>query len=211
MDGYNEESELKIGAPNPENALHEPTYHFVNVERNEEANRDELEAVLVAKIIRDHLGQEYFVEGYEEDPKTGEKIKTSKRKTLEYRDMVILSQAVSGYGTNLAKKLVELGIPAYVTKKSDFFEAIEIRIFLCLLEVVENRLSDIALLALLKSEIYGFTDEELARIALKNEEHFYLNMISYVKSGEQEDLIAKIRRFDGQIGRFRTLGLFLIK
>lgn len=207
MDGYNEESELKIGAPNPENALHEPTYHFVNVDRNEEANRDELEAVLVAKIIRDHLGQEYFVEGYEEDPKTGEKIKTSKRKTLEYRDMVILSRAVSGYGTNLAKKLVELGIPAYVTKKSDFFEAIEIRIFLCLLEVVENRLSDIALLALLKSEIYGFTDEELARIALKNEEHFYLNMIAYVKSGEQEDLIEKIRRFDGQIGRFRTLAI----
>lgn len=207
MDGYNEESELKIGAPNPENALHEPTYHFINVERNEEANRDELEAVLVAKIIRDHLGQEYFVEGYEEDPKTGEKIKTSKRKTLEYRDMVILSRAVSGYGTNLAKKLVELGIPAYVTKKSDFFEAIEIRIFLCLLEVVENRLSDIALLALLKSEIYGFTDEELARIALKNEEHFYLNMISYVKSGEQKDLIEKIRRFDGQIERFRTLAI----
>lgn len=207
MDGYNEESELKIGAPNPENAIHEPTYHFVNVERNEEANRDELEAVLIAKIIKDHLGQEYFVEGYEEDPNTGETVKTSKRKTLEYRDMVILSRAVSGYGTNLAKNLVELGIPAYVTKKSDFFEAIEIRIFLRLLEVVENRLSDIALLALLKSEIYGFTDEELARIALKNEEHFYLNMISYIKSGEQEDLTEKIRRFDGQIERFRTLAI----
>lgn len=207
MDGYNEESELKIGAPNPENAIHEPTYHFVNVERNEEANRDELEAVLVAKIIKDQLGQEYFVESYEEDPNMGEKIKTSKRKTLEYRDMVILSRAVSGYGTNLAKKLVELGIPAYVTKKSDFFEAIEIRIFLCLLEVVENRLSDIALLALLKSEIYGLTDEELARIALKNEEHFYLNMISYMNSGQQKDLIEKIRRFDGQFERFRTLAI----
>ena len=95
--------------------------------------------------------------------------------------MVILSRAVSGYGTNLAKKLIELGIPAYVTKKSDFFEAIEVRIFLCLLQVVENRLSDIPLLALLKSEIYGFTDDELARIALMNEVNFYLSLMSYVE------------------------------
>lgn len=205
MDGYNEESELKIGAPNPENVIHEPTYHFVNVDKNEDVNRDELEAILVAKIIKDHLGQEYFVEGYEENPETGEKVKTSKRKILEYRDMVILSRAVSGYGTNLAKKLVELGIPAYVTKKSDFFEAVEVRIFLCLLQVVENRLSDIALLALLRSEIYGFTDDELARIALMNEENFYLSMISYVESGECEELVKKIIRFDEQIERFRTL------
>lgn len=207
MDGYNEESELKIGAPNPENVIHEPTYHFVNVDKNEDVNRDELEAILVAKIIKDHLGQEYFVEEYEEDPETGEKVKISKRKTLEYRDMVILSRAVSGYGTNLAKKLVELGIPAYVTKKSDFFEAIEVRIFLCLLQVVENRLSDIALLALLKSEIYGFTDDELARIALMNEENFYLSMMSYVESGEREELIKKIIRFDEQIEMFRSLAI----
>lgn len=207
MDGYNEESELKIGAPNPENVIHEPTYHFVNVDKNEDVNRDELEAILVAKIIKDHLGQEYFVEGYEENPQTGEKVKTSKRKTLEYRDMVILSRAVSGYGTNLAKKLVELGIPAYVTKKSDFFEAVEVRIFLCLLQVVENRLSDIALLALLKSEIYGFTDDELARIALMNEESFYLSMMSYVESGEREELVKKIIRFDEQIERFRSLAI----
>lgn len=207
MDGYNEESELKIGAPNPENLIHEPTYHFVNVDKNEDVNRDEIEAILVAKIIKDHLGQEYFVEGYEEDPETGEKVKASKRKTLEYRDMVILSRAVSGYGTNLAKKLVELGIPAYVTKKSDFFEAIEVRIFLCLLQVVENRLSDIALLALLKSEIYGFTDDELARIAIMNEENFYLRMMSYVESGEREELVQKIRLFDEQIERFRTLAI----
>lgn len=207
MDGYNEESELKIGAPNPENVIHEPTYHFVKVDKNEDVNRDELEAILVAKIIKDHLGQEYFVEGYEEDPKTGEKAKISKRKTLEYRDMVILSRAVSGYGTNLAKKLVELGIPAYVTKKSDFFEAVEVRIFLCLLQVVENRLSDIALLALLKSEIYGFTDDELARIALMNEENFYLSMMSYVESGEREELVKKIIRFDEQIERLRSLAI----
>ena len=207
MDGYNEESELKVGAPNPENVIHEPTYHFVNVDKNEDVNRDELEAILVAKIIKDHLGQEYFVEGYEEDPKTGEKVKISKRKTLAYQDMVILSRAVSGYGTNLAKKLIELGIPAYVTKKSDFFEAIEVRIFLCLLQVVENRLSDIPLLALLKSEIYGFTDDELARIALMNEENFYLSLMSYVESGEHEELIQKIRRFDEQIERFRTLAI----
>ena len=51
-----EESELKIGAPNPENVIHEPTYHFVNVDKNEDVNRDELEAILVAKIIKDHLG-----------------------------------------------------------------------------------------------------------------------------------------------------------
>ena len=207
MDGYNEESELKIGAPNPENVIHEPTYHFVKVDKNEDVNRDELEAILVAKIIKDHLGQEYFVEGYEENPETGEKVKTSKRKTLEYRDMVILSRAVSGYGTNLAKKLVELGIPAYVTKKSDFFEAVEVRIFLCLLQVVENRLSDIALLALLKSEIYGFTDDELARIALMNEENFYLSMMSYVESGEREELVKKIIRFDEQIERLRSLAI----
>lgn len=207
MDGYNEESELKIGAPNPSNIINEPVYHFVNVEKDENQDRDELEAVLIAKIINDHVGKEYFVGRYEENSDTGEKIIVSEKKKLEYSDMVILSRAVSGYGANLAKKLIDLGIPAYVTKKSSFFEAIEIRIFMCLLQVIENRLSDIDLLALLHSEIYGFTDDELARIALMNQEYFYLNMMSYLQLGGSEELVEKIRYFDEQIEKFRTLAI----
>lgn len=205
MDGYNEESELKIGAPNPSNVVNEPEYHFIDVEKNDEHDRDELEAILIAKIINDHVGKEYFVGKYEEDSSTGQKNLVSEKRHLEYSDIVILSRTVSGYGAKLAKKLIDLGIPAYVTKKSSFFEAIEIRIFMCLLQVIENRLSDIPLLALLHSEIYGFTDEDLARIALMNEGYYYLNMKSYLESGDSKELVEKIRCFDEQIEKFRRL------
>lgn len=207
MDGYNEESELKIGAPNPSDVINEPVYHFVNVEKDDERDRDELEAILIAKIINDHVGKEYFAGKYERDPGNGQKTLVSEKKTLEYSDIVILSRAVSGYGSNLAKKLTDLGIPAYVTKKSSFFEAIEVRIFMCLLQVIENRFSDIDLLALLHSEIYGFTDEELARIALMDKEYFYLNMMSYLNSGDREELVEKIKCFDEEIEKFRNLAI----
>ncbi|HWQ58513.1 MAG TPA: 3'-5' exonuclease, partial [Clostridia bacterium] len=52
-------------------------------------------------------------------------------------------------------------IPAYGELAGGFFDAVEVRVFMDLMRVVDNRLQDIPLAAVLRSPIGGFSTEEL--------------------------------------------------
>lgn len=78
-------------------------------------------------------------------------------------DMVVLARAAHGRATHFAKIFNDLGIPILV-KQDDFFASGEIRDLRSVLEVLDNPLQDIPLLALLCSPMAGFTHEELATI-----------------------------------------------
>lgn len=197
MEGYDENSSLKHGAPNPTDLRYKPVYYFVDDENESFDGRDraELEAIAIAKIIKEHLGKEYYDS------------KEAAVKKIGYGDIVILSKAVKNHGTKMARKLEELGIPVYVTKKGDFFDAIEVRIFFNLLQVINNRLLDLPLLSVLHSELFGFTEAELAEIALSKEQYFYLKMMEYVDKGRDQILKNKITAFDDLIKAFSEFSM----
>ena len=197
MAGYDENSSLKHGAPNPSALHHDPVYYFVDDDKEnfEDRDRADLEAVAIAKIITESLGKEYY------DSKEGVV------KKIGYGDIVILSKAVKNHGTKMARKLEEFGIPVYVTKKGDFFDAIEVRIFFNLLQVINNRLMDLPLLSVLHSELFGFTEAELAEIALSKEQYFYLKMMDYLDNGSDQDLKDKILDFDVLIKGFSEFSM----
>lgn len=197
MTGYDENSSLKHGAPNPTDLHHEPVYYLVNDDKENFKGRDraELEAVAIAKIITESLGKKYY---------------DSKDETIKgigYGDIVILSKAVKNHGTKMARKLEEFGIPVYVTKKGDFFDAIEVRIFFNLLQVINNRLLDLPLLSVLHSELFEFSEAELAEIALSKEQYFYLKMMDYLDRGRNQELRDKISAFDTLIKDFSEFSM----
>ena len=81
-----------------------------------------------------------------------------------YRDMVILLSAAS----NTAPKLVELlgraGIPVFYDGAAAYFDLPEVRSVKALLQVIDNPLQDIPLMAALKMPPFALTDQELASI-----------------------------------------------
>ena len=87
---------------------------------------------------------------------------------FRYRDMVILMPRVSGDGRKLADFLEKRGIPVFFDGGADFYEQTEVAVFLQLLTLIDQPFLDEPLMTVLKSAPFFFTEEELARIRLKN-------------------------------------------
>lgn len=119
-----------------------------------EMQKTELEARVVAEIAASRVGTEIY------DNKAG-----CVRK-VGLSDIVILLRGVKGQSDVYASALKEVGLPAYVEAGEGYFETVEIEVFMNLLRVIDNRRSDIPLLSVLYSPIFGFSTDELIEIRL---------------------------------------------
>ncbi len=166
MDGYDENAELICGVEQGEHALPVPKTYIVDRDVSddeelpddeagaeiEDIKKEEIEARQAVQIIRENLGKEFT------DPKTGEVRK------VDYRDIVILMRSFKRSAEGYRKVFDEAGIRLYIDDKSGYFDTIEINVALALLSVIDNKRQDIPFIALLRSEIFGFTCDELALI-----------------------------------------------
>ena len=94
--------------------------------------------------------------------------KKNEEGNFHFRDMVILLPRVSREGPELARLLEERGIPVFFDGGVDFYEREEIAAFLALLTFIVHPARDEALLTVLKSAPFFFSEEELAQIRLRN-------------------------------------------
>ncbi len=65
-----------------------------------------------------------------------------------------------------AQTLSEQGISCYAQASGGYFDAIEVKLIMSFLSVLDNRRQDIPLLAVLRSPLFGFTDRELSAIRI---------------------------------------------
>ena len=119
-----------------------------------EMQKTELEAKVVADLAASRVGTEIY------DQKAGCTRKVS------LNDIVILMRGVKGYSDIYAAALKEVGLPAYVDAGEGYFETVEIEVFMNLLRVIDNRRSDIPLISVLYSQVFGFSTDDLIGIRL---------------------------------------------
>lgn len=123
------------------------------------------------------------------------------------KDIVILRSSVKGIAKQLTDELSKLGIDSFVDKSS-FFDRREISIMLSLLSVINNTHQDIPLIAVMRSPIGGFSDNDLAEIRLHSQtEKFFIDAVcAYAETGKitalkyrTQELIRSLRRWRGYI------------
>ena len=122
-------------------------------ERGEKPPRDLLEARFAAQRIRELLDEGFSVS----DGEGGLRPVTA-------GDMVILLRSPGTVLHHYAGALGELDIPWEAEGAGDFFAATEVQVALSLLRVVDNPRQDVALIAALRSAVYGFSADRLAQI-----------------------------------------------
>lgn len=92
---------------------------------------------------------------------------------VEWRDMVILLRSPYNKVEAYAKQFNRLGIPLLATR-SGFFESQEIRDVLSLLQLLDNPLQDVPLLAALRSPFGRFAFDQLALVRLCSRGRFWV-------------------------------------
>ena len=94
-----------------------------------------------------------------------ETLKTPKEeRPYRFGDFTVLLRSAAGSADEWVNTLSQAGIPCAASSGSELFDALEVRIFADLLRVIDNRRQDIPLLAVMRSPIFDFTDEELIHI-----------------------------------------------
>lgn len=122
------------------------------------------EAMTVGAKIKQLIAEKLPIYAGEETGSDGEKKKIVRLVT--YGDITILFRAMSGYAEPFLEVFTELGIPTVVETQSGYFSAQEVAVVLNALRIIDNPRQDIPLVSVLRSELAGLTEEELAIVRI---------------------------------------------
>jgi ATP-dependent helicase/nuclease subunit A len=127
-------------------------------------------------------------------------------RAVEWRDMAILLRAPSGKAEIFAKQFDRAGIPL-VVERGGFYDSSEILDLLGVLQLLDNPLQDVPVIAVLRSPFVGCSLDELAQIRLAANGHFWfaLNQVQSPKSKVQSETRAKTGKFLERFHRWRKL------
>jgi ATP-dependent helicase/nuclease subunit A len=167
-------------------------------EELEELDNIQTEARFVAKRIRGMLDEGFMVH----DRSTGDERK------MTFRDIVILMRATEGSARVYLDELSSHGIPAFADTATGYFETIEIKTIMSLLQIIDNPLQDIPMIAVLRSPIFSFSPEELIDLRAANREvSFYEILISMEE--DESPLKEKVKSFLIKLEEWRDKATYL--
>ncbi|MDR0879483.1 MAG: UvrD-helicase domain-containing protein [Clostridioides sp.] len=134
-------------------------------EEPEELDNIQIEARMVGKIIKNLMSPD-------EDGRTQMVFDkhTGEYRAVEYKDIVILLRATSSWAPVFSEELTNMDIPVYSDTGVGYFETTEIKVVMSILQVIDNPMQDIPLLAALRSPVFGFTPDDMANVRMIDRE-----------------------------------------
>jgi len=100
-------------------------------------------------------------------------------RAVEWRDMVVLLRSPRNKAEIFAREFNRAGVPLHV-KRESFYAATEVSDLLSLLQLLDNPMQDLPLLAVLRSPLVGLSVDELAMIrASQREDRFWGAMLKF--------------------------------
>ncbi|HZJ82943.1 MAG TPA: helicase-exonuclease AddAB subunit AddA, partial [Clostridia bacterium] len=128
---------------------------------------------------------------------------------FKYRDIVILLRTTVNWAETFADELAIQGIPAYSDSGTGYFKTIEVQTVLALLQIIDNPMQDIPLLAVLRSPIGSWSPEELIDIRLMDRESTVYEAL--VKMGQEGkgSISEKANEFIQTLNKWRDMSFYL--
>lgn len=196
-------------------------YDLVRDAETEDEPDSFYEGLLVGELIEKELGEPIF------------DIKLGDTRPAEPKDIAVLLRNSKGFATDVIKTLSRLNVPVSSAAKDPVVDYPEIKLLIDILRLIDFYADDSPLIAVMKSSVGGFDEEELAAIrafapssrsrslpvssslvAPENDEEkrktpTFLECVEYyLKEGTDEKLREKIARFDEYFKKIRLLAEF---
>ncbi len=167
----------------------------------EELDSMQIEARFVAKRIK-----ELMEAGGENSLKVYDKHIDEYRRAT-YKDVVILLRSSNKLSPTFIEEFKRVGIPLFSEGGGGYFDTLEVKTIISTLEIIDNPIQDIPLIAVLRSPIGAFTTEELTDIRISNKNvDFYHAMAGFLKDSEvlnNTALKLKIKAFLDKLNNWR--------
>ena len=206
---YDDDASLYPGAVYPENDQDGTEILLVEKDKESSLSAREQEALVIADRIKKLIREAQVT-----DKETG------MLRPVKYGDIVLLLRTASGWAEDFKKIFEQEGIPAYVSSRTGYFQAAEVRELMQLLRVLNNPLQDIPLFGTMKSFFGGFTEEEIAwiRSTAPSGDSLYENLKAFAEDKaekqkktdaiDEEKIKFKINKLLCSIENWRTLATY---
>ena len=203
---YDEDAQLKAGADYYP-SLKGPLIHLAIIdqgeikeqEEGEDIKKLEMEAHYVAQQIRKLIDEGELI--YDKSLK--------EMRPVRYSDIVILSRSVKNEQPIINDVFKEYQIPLLTSDLPGYFDSIEVLTITSFLEIIDNPLQDIPLVAVLRSPFYHVKERELVKITACAKEHqvksdyFYDKIKHYITHGTDQGLVDKLKQFMDDLSLYR--------
>ena len=179
---YTDEEALNLGA-----SFDEPTIDCETelniIETNDESSETEDYEVIENAALEARL--------------VAKKIKELNKAGVPYKNMTILLRSPKSVANIYEKELMDAEIPVFSDITTEYLNTIEIDTVMSLLKIIDNPLQDIPFVTVLRSEIGGFTDNELIEIRLVDRNISYYRAFEKAKDSNEirPELKEKITQF----------------
>ena len=161
-------------------------------EEEEQIENVVLEARFTAHRIKEILDSGYMVY----DRKKG-------YRKITYKDICVLLRATSTMAPIYEKEIADLDLPVFSDTSSTYLDSMEVQIIMSLLKIIDNPMQDISLVTVLRSSIYGFTDNELIQIRLADKNSTFYEAMIKAKLVVDEKLKSKIIKVEEELDNWR--------
>lgn len=163
------------------------------LEELRDLKKEEIEAKFVCKKIKEIIASK--VQIYDKNLKA--------LRPIKFKDIVILMRATK-FSNIYEKELLKNNIPVFSDSSSEYLETVEIQTIINLLKILDNSLDDIAVVTVLRSPIFGFTDNEIVEIRLVDRESYFWDTLKKAKEEfENETLKEKLNKFLDKIEEWK--------
>ena len=159
----------------------------------ERLENEQIEARFIVNKIREILREDYFIFDKKE----------KKYRKATYKDIVILLRTTSNIAPVYEKELLNNGIPVFSDTSSEYLQSIEIETVMSVLRIIDNPRQDIPLVAVLRSPIGGFTDNELLKIRLYDKNSDFYSALKLAMGDKESKLSARIKVFIDNLENWR--------
>ena len=153
----------------------------------------ELEARFVASKIKEMIDSKFKV--YDS--------KKQEFRNITYKDIVILLRSTATTAPIYEQEILKLQMPVFSDSSSQYLDSIEIETMMALLRIIDNPVNDIPLITVLRSNIGGFTDNDLVDIRLCDKYSNFYTCLQKARVQVDEKLREKIKRFMDNLDMWR--------
>ena len=196
----NEENQQLYDNKNQENySNYSNVPEYENIDQNEDEDElehienIELEAKYVAKKIKELVDSKYQI--YDR--------KKECFRDITYKDIAILLRSTKDKASIYEQEIMNLEMPVFSDSNQEYLDSIEIQTIMSLLKIIDNPMQDIPLVTVLRSNIGGFTDNELVEIRLSDKYDNFYNCMLKAKVDVKQELKQKIENFLNNIEKWR--------
>ena len=164
-----------------------------NEESLEHIENSVLEAKFVANKIKNLVNSDYQVF----DKKVG-------YRKIQPKDICVLLRATSVLAPIYEKEIAELDLPVFSDSSNTYLESMEVETVMSLLKIIDNPLQDIPLVTVLRSNIFGFTDNDLIEIRLCDKKCLFYEAMLKARLSVGNELRKKINNAIDKINKWKS-------